>query len=657
MIGQTLKKGRYRIERELGSGGMGVVYQAVDTQENRPVAIKMLPPTLAVDRRFVRRFLSEVQALSRLRHPNIVQLLDTFEENGSHYIVLEYIDGPTVDRLVRRRALPVRQAVDIALGVCQALSHAHSRGIIHRDIKASNIMLTRDNVVKVTDFGIARLVTEIREGHTGRVGSLETMPPEVIQGGKADERSDIYSLGIVLYQMLTGRLPFQAEEVVALAYQHAVTPPPRLRDFNRRVPEALEKVVLRALAKDPEARYPTADAFAAAIREAVSPPAAQPQPQPSQAARPRRAKPWAVVLGSVVLAAILIVATYLILQLVPGGPSRITVKPTPTPVADTATPTHTPMPVVLPTSTPTREPTVTLAPTHTPTQIVTPTPTATLAPTPQPTPTPTTRPVVSLPQGKIAYTVAVTPPKHYKIFLINADGTDKRELADYASEPSFAPDGQRLVFSVRPDGLYTMNLDGSDRRRIVGDAKAASPDWSPDGTKILFHSVRGSSDRFSIYVVDADGSHERMVTDGEQPAWAPDGSRLAYKGCIGNDCGIMVINLDGSGKQRLTEYANDGNPAWSPDGSQIAFVSERDGNHEIYVMNSDGSNQRRLTDDPHTDALPTWLPDGQHIAFRSDRDGRWAIYVMRADGSDIRRLTDAEVAPQRWVWEKMDASY
>ena len=172
----------------------------------------------------------------------------------------------------------MRQAVDIALGVCEALSHAHSRGVIHRDIKASNIMLTRDNVVKVTDFDIARLVTETAEARTGLAGSLEAMPPEVIQGRKADERSDIYSLGIVLYQMLTRRLPFQAEEVAALAYKHAATPPPRLRDFNRRLSEALEKVVLRALAKEPEARYPTADAFAAAIREAVSRPAAQSQP-------------------------------------------------------------------------------------------------------------------------------------------------------------------------------------------------------------------------------------------------------------------------------------------------------------------------------------------------------------------------------------------
>ena len=623
------------------------------------MAIKTLPPTLAVDRRFVKRFLNTVRALSRLHHRNIVQLLDAFEENGSHYIVLEYIDGPTVRHLVQRRRLSVRQAVDIALGVGQALSHAHSRGVVHRDIKASNIMLTRDNVVKVTDFDIARLVTETRERRTGLVGSLEAMPPEVIQGGEADERSDIYSLGIVLYQMLTGRLPFQAEEVAALAYQHTATPPPALRDINRRVPEALEQVVLRALAKEPEARYPTADAFAAAIREAVSLPATESQPQPSSPGRGRRARPWTVVLGSLVLISILIVATYLILQIVARRPPGTQAEPTPTPRASAVTPTTTPIPiaVISPTSTPTRQPTSTLAPTPTPTRQVAATPTVTAQSAPQPTPTATTPAVVSLPQGKIAYTVAIPPHRHYKIFIINADGTGQRELADQVSEPSFAPDGQRLVFCVWTEGLYIMNLDGSGRRRIVGDSEATFPDWSPDGTKILFHSTRGGSNRFDIYVVDADGGNERMVTDGEQPAWAPDSGRLAYKGCIGNDCGIMVVNLDGRGKRRLTEHANDGNPTWSPDGRQIAFVSERDGNHEIYVMDSDGSNQRRLTDDPHTDALPAWLPDGQHIAFRSDRDGQWAIYVMRADGSNVRRLTDAAVDPERWVWEKMDASY
>ena len=654
MIGQTLKAGRYRIERELGSGGMGVVYQAVDTQENRLVAIKMLPSTLAMDRRFVKRFLDEVRALSRLRHPNIVQLLDTFKENGNYYIVLEYIDGPTVEQLVERRPLPVRQAVDIALAVCQALSHAHSQGIIHRDIKGSNIMLTRDNVVKVTDFGIARLVTEMREEGPRRAGTLETMPPEVIQKGKADKRSDIYSLGVVLYQMLTGRLPFQAEEVAALAYQHAMTPPPRPRDFNRQVPEALEKVVLRALAKKPEDRYPTAEAFAAAIREAVSPPAAQRRPQPPQVARRRRAKPWAVVLGSVVLAAILIVATYLILQLIPGGRPGEVVKSSPTPPTETITPTQTPVLEAVPTYTPTQRPTATLSPTYTPTRAVSPTPTAPLTPTPQPSPTPTTPPIVTVLQGKIAYAVAIPPQNIYKIVLINADGSGKRELAVQGGEPSFAPDGQRLVFSVRGSGLYTMRLDGSDRRRIVADEEAAFPDWSPDGTKILFHSMRGGRGRFDIYVVDADGGHERIVTDGEQPAWAPDGRRLAYKGCIGNHCGIMLVNLDGSGKRRLTEYADDGDPSWSPDGSRIAFVSERDGNHEIYVMNSDGSDQRRLTNNGYADALPVWLPDGEHIVFRSDRDGRWAIYVMRADGSNVRKLTDAAVDPQQWG--KMDTA-
>jgi|GEM_PF-1872276 len=658
MIGQTLKRGRYRIKRELGSGGMGVVYQAVDLQENRLVAIKTLPPTLATDRHFVKRFLSSAGTLSLLHHPNIVQLLDTFEQNGSYYIVLEYIDGPTVAHLVRRRALRVRQAVDIALGVCQGLSHSHSRGVIHRDIKASNIMLTRDNVVKVTDFDIARMVTEQRDGRAGLVGSLHTMPPEVIQGGEADQRSDIYSLGVVLYQMLTGRLPFQAEEEAALAYQHTATPPPRPRDANRRVPEALEQVVLQALAKDPQARYPTADAFAAAIREAVSSPAAKRQSPRPQKGRRRRAKPWAVVLGGVVLMAILVVATYLILQMIGQGMPGVATEPAPTTVVDAITATATAAPAVQPSSTPSREPTATLAATRTPTQEVAAlTPTATVGATEEPAPSPTVPIAVTLPQGNIAYTVAIPPHRHYKIFLINADGSGGREIADKVSEPSFAPGGERIVFNAWTDGLYVMNLDGTGRHRIVGDTEATFPDWSPDGSKILFHSARGRSGRYDIYVVDADGGNERKVIDGEQPTWSPDSHRLAYKGCIGSDCGIMVVNLDGSGRRRLTEHANDGNPAWSPEGDQIAFVSERDGNHEIYVMNGDGSSQRRLTDNPHTDALPAWLADGHHIVFRSDRDGQWAIYVMRADGSNVRRLTDAAVDPERWIWEKMDASY
>lgn len=648
MTGQTVGKGRYRLEKELGAGSMGRVYLAFDQSHKTWVAVKVLAAQQAVDRQALQRFVREAQMLSQLRHPNIVQLLDTFEENGSYYLVMEYVDGETLQQKLRKGPLPVEQMVAYADAICQALSYAHSRGVIHRDIKVGNVLIGRDQTVKVGDFGIARLVTEATKDALPS-GSLESMAPEVIRGMPADERSDVYSVGVVLYHMLTGRPPFQAEEAAAIAYQHVVTPPPRLD----RVPEALSRVVLMALAKDPQARYPSAQALRAAIRAAAASGHAPPTSSP---VRYSRGRGWVAVLTGLLLVLLLVLIAYLILYHAIAPLDSVEVS-TPTPTAAIKTPAMPTLPATMvakvlqntrpaPTAkTATRRPAATAVSTS-------PSPAAeTLAPT-------SVQPQVAtaVPVTKIAYTVSITPRQHYKIFLVNADGSGQRELADSASEPSFAPDGRHLVYYAWPDGLYTMAADGSDRRKIVGDVEAAFPDWSPDGNKIAFHSLRGGSSHFSIYVVNADGSDERMITDGEQPSWAPNGSQLAYKGCLGNDCGLMVINLDGSGKRRLTTFADDGNPAWSPDGRQIAFTSHRDGNHEIYVMDADGTSQRRLTNTPQTEGLPTWLPGGQYLAFRSDRDGQWAIYIMRVDGTGVRKITNAAVAPDRWIWEKMDAS-
>ena len=239
------------------------------------------------------------------------------------------------------------------------------------------------------------------------------------------------------------------------------------------------------------------------------------------------------------------------------------------------------------------------------------------------------------------------------------DGTGQRLLSDMASEPSFSPDGKQVVFYSWPGGLAVMNLDGSNHHRIVDDGEAAFPVWSPNGKYIAFHSARGWSFKWDIYIVNADGSEERMLVDGEQATWSPDSSQIAYKGCQGSHCGLMIVNFDGSGKRRLTtcpQCASDGNANWSTDSNRIVFTSERDGNHEIYVMNPDGSGQTRLTNSPGPDAMPVWLPGGRQIAFRSARDGQWGIYIMNADGSGVHKLTNARVDPDRWIWEKMAAT-
>ena len=268
-----------------------------------------------------------------------------------------------------------------------------------------------------------------------------------------------------------------------------------------------------------------------------------------------------------------------------------------------------------------------------------------------------TPPPVAAGRGLIAYTVTEKFREVYKIYLMNADGSNQRLFANLASEPSFSPDGRQIIFYAWPGGLDAMNLDGSGRRHVVGDTEAAFPDWSPDGQWISFHSVRGRSSRFYVYVArSADGKDERQLADGEQATWGPDSRQLVYKGCLGSKCGLMFINLDGSGKRQLTDSANDGNPDWSADNNRIVFTSERDGNHEIYVITPGGSGLTRLTNHPAPDAMPVWLPGGQQIAFRSASDGNWGIYVMNDDGSGIRKVADARVDPNRWIWEKMSAT-
>lgn len=259
--------GGYIIRERLGEGGMGVVYKAHDTNLDRAVALKVLPPHLFSNHQFLHRFRTEAQAQARLNSPNVVTLYSMLEIPAGLVLVMEYVEGETLLQRIRRQApLPVDEAVRIFTQALQGVEHAHALGIVHRDLKPENIFITRQNEVKLMDFGVAKIVDHKDRTLAGSMlGTLLYISPEQVNGKEADFRSDIYTLGISLFEALTGRLPFERKTDYGLMHAHILEKPPSPRSLRRGLPEKLETIILKAIEKDPARRFQSAREFREAL--------------------------------------------------------------------------------------------------------------------------------------------------------------------------------------------------------------------------------------------------------------------------------------------------------------------------------------------------------------------------------------------------------
>jgi serine/threonine-protein kinase len=660
VVGESV--GQFKIVAYVGQGGMATIFKAHQPSLDRSVALKVIHPALKNDQSFVARLNREAAIVGNLTHPNIVQVHDFSAFDGIPYLVMQFIEGKTLKEVLQERKLTNAEILNILQAVADALTYAHARGVLHRDVKPSNIMIDNEGHVFLTDFGLARIERsgESTMSHDMLIGSPQYLSPEQAKSEAVDARTDVYSLGIVLFEMFTGRPPFSAETPYATIMAQINDKPPKASSFNPDIPRAVEMVIERALEKDPANRYNSVRDFARALENAIrgpkeesdaapllaptplaeyrpAPAPTPPQKTPARDPKPALGKnPW--VYAGIAIAALLLIGVCIAAA---GGAALSTLFP--------ATPTRLVVrtPFVVPTSialnTPTTAPT---RPTQSPVSA-----TATTRPSPI---------AIDAPRGKIAYTIATgDAPENHTIWIADADGTDAKPIFEFAMWPSFSPDGKQIAFyRLKETGIYVANTDGGGARRIV-NAEACCAQWSPDSKRLVYFlgklKVGGT-----IHIINADGTGDSEIVAGFNPDWAPDGNRIAYAGFLENttQSGLFVYDLRTKQKIMITRDSGEG-PQWSPRGDRLVYQADDGNGHKnVFVINADGTGRKQLTNGRSNDGQATWSRDGNFIFWRSDQNGAgWGIFSMRADGTNPRLLINrAPPSGNLWARESLSAA-
>ena len=703
-LGQIVS--HYRIEAKLGEGGMGVVYKARDTRLDRFVAIKTLSADAAGNPERKRRFMQEAKAASGLNHPNILHVYDIDTAEGVDFIAMEYVEGKTLQELIGRKGLPVRETLKHAVQIADGLATAHAAGIVHRDIKPGNIMVNKKGLVKILDFGLAKLTepAEDEEGATQTmgprtqegtiVGTVAYMSPEQAEGKRVDARSEIFSLGSVLYEMLSGQQAFQGNSKLATMSAILHQEPKPLEELAAGIPYDLPRLVTQCLRKDPGRRLQHMEDVKVLL-EQLGEESGSGKVAARTAATPLRIPILAkwIAVGLVPLA---VLVWYLASHLNREAP---------------LTATFTQL---------TNQPGQELYPSLSP-------------------------------DGK-SFVYQSRASGNWDIYLQRVGGKNPINLTKDSPEddiqPAFSPDGERIAFRSERDGggIFVMGATGESVKRLTDFGY--NPAWSPDGKEIVCATTGfGRADvrmgrRSQLFVVNVSTQEKRLITpklqDCVQPHWSPRGDRIACWGYIGANRDIWTVPALGGDPVPVTaDLAFDWSPVWSPDGQYIYFASDRGGSmnlwrvrveersgrplaspepfttpspyssqlsfsrdgrrlayvqetvdsnlnkvafdsargvavgrpvpltqdsvrktqlnaspdgrwlvfasvgarEDLFVIQTDGTGMRQLTDDAARDRMPAWSPDGKRIAFYSDRSGKYEAWIINADGSGLRQLT------------------
>jgi eukaryotic-like serine/threonine-protein kinase len=620
--------GRYEVRSQLGAGGMGEVYLAHDTKLDRPVALKLLPASFTTDEDRLRRFEQEAKAASALNHPNIITIYEIDETDSAHFIASEFVDGMTLRERMTNDPLALGEMLDIAVQVASALSAAHAAGIVHRDIKPDNIMLRRDGYVKVLDFGLAKLVernaaaTIDGEAPTrvmvntdpGMVmGTAHYMSPEQARGASVDARTDIWSLGCVLYEMATGRPPFEGQTASDVIASVLKTEPPPLVRFARDVPAELERIVSKALEKDREERYQTVKDLYIDLRRLKK--RLEVESELERSTPPDRIRSEAM----------------------PTLSSAPTIITKPDASGDTV------------------EQTAIVARTEG---------------VEAGRPTSSAEYIVSnIRRHKrgaiVAAMIAVALGASlafglYKFFSGNQPEqpstpvrvTPLTTFSGVERSPAFSPDGRQIAFVWTGEGddinfdIYVKIVDaGTPLRLTTNPERDISPVWSPDGRYVAFLRAEGEGKGF--YLVPALGGAERRLAESfgsrgqtipsQRLDWSPDGRWLAVvdRNFENEPWSIFLLSIETGERRRLTEPLTFGDlhVAFSPDGQTLAFTRSIDGTAgDIYLMPVAGGEPRRLTFDDATIQSLAWTRDGRHLVFSSARAGNPTLWRIPATG-------------------------